>query len=104
MKPGDLVFFRTVRGRRVGHVGIYVGNGKFIHASSKKGVRVDSLGSGYYNNRFVGARRVSNSLSGTPKPKPKPVAKAKPVADPAPVAAPAPVTEPTSNPPAGDEN
>lgn len=58
LKKGDLVFFHTVRGRRVGHVGIYVGNNKFIHASSGGGkVKVSEL-SGYYARRFVGARRV----------------------------------------------
>lgn len=58
LKPGDLVFFST-RGRKVGHVGVYSGNGKFIHASNPRGgVKVDSLNSGYYRNRFAGARRV----------------------------------------------
>lgn len=58
MKPGDLVFFSTTR-RGISHVGIYVGDGKFVHASSARGrVRVDSLNSGYYSERFRGARRV----------------------------------------------
>jgi cell wall-associated NlpC family hydrolase len=58
MKPGDLVFFHTTR-RGVSHVGMYAGKGKFIHASSGGGrVRVDSLESGYYKQRLVGARRV----------------------------------------------
>ncbi|MCS7065199.1 MAG: LysM peptidoglycan-binding domain-containing C40 family peptidase [Fimbriimonadales bacterium] len=59
LQPGDLVFFRT-RGRRISHVGIYIGNGKFIHASSARGrVRIDSLNEGYYKRRYAGARRVS---------------------------------------------
>lgn len=59
LKPGDLVFFQTTR-RGISHVGIYAGNGKFIHASSAKGrVRVDSLTSGYYAARYRGARRVN---------------------------------------------
>ncbi len=59
LQPGDLVFFRT-RGRRISHVGIYIGNGKFIHASSARGrVRIDSLDKGYYKQRYAGARRVS---------------------------------------------
>jgi len=58
MKEGDLVFFETTR-RGISHVGIYVGNGKFVHASSARGqVRVDSLDGGYYASRFRGARRV----------------------------------------------
>lgn len=59
LKPGDLVFFRT-RGNRISHVGIYIGNGKFVHASSARGrVRVDTLNSGYYHQRYVGARRIT---------------------------------------------
>jgi len=58
LKEGDLVFFETTR-RGISHVGIYVGNGKFVHASSARGqVRVDSLDGGYYASRFRGARRV----------------------------------------------
>jgi cell wall-associated NlpC family hydrolase len=59
LQAGDLVFFHT-RGRGISHVGIYLGDGKFIHASSAKGrVRVDRLDEGYYARRYVGARRVS---------------------------------------------
>jgi cell wall-associated NlpC family hydrolase len=58
--PGDLVFFRTIRGTRVSHVGIYVGGNRFIHASSGGGrVMVSSLGDSYYNAKYVGARRVA---------------------------------------------
>jgi cell wall-associated NlpC family hydrolase len=58
LQPGDLVFFRTGRSRGINHVGIYIGNGKFMHASSARGrVRIDSLNEGYYKSRFVGARR-----------------------------------------------
>jgi cell wall-associated NlpC family hydrolase len=60
LKKGDLVFFRTRGGSRVSHVGIYMGNGQFIHASSGSGrVRVNSLSDSYYAKRFAGARRVS---------------------------------------------
>ncbi|MGQ9658423.1 MAG: NlpC/P60 family protein [Fimbriimonadales bacterium] len=59
LRPGDLVFFRT-RGSRISHVGIYIGNGQFVHASSARGrVRVDTLNSGYYHQRYVGARRIT---------------------------------------------
>ena len=58
LKPGDLVFFNTMR-RAFSHVGIYVGNGKFIH-SPKPGseVRVEDMGASYWTKRFDGARRV----------------------------------------------
>ncbi len=59
LQPGDLVFFHTTRAG-ISHVGIYIGDGKFVHASSSKGrVRVDRLDTGYYSRRYVGARRVS---------------------------------------------
>ena len=59
MKPGDLVFFHTVT-PGISHVGMYVGSGKFVHASSRRsgGVRVDSLDNGYYSKAFRGARRM----------------------------------------------
>lgn len=58
--PGDLVFFNTMH-RAYSHVGIYVGDGKFIH-SPKPGaeVRIESLGAAYWNRRFDGARRVGH--------------------------------------------
>jgi cell wall-associated NlpC family hydrolase len=58
LKPGDLVFFNTMK-RAFSHVGIYVGEGKFIH-SPKPGaeVRVESMGASYWQRRFDGARRV----------------------------------------------
>ncbi|MBO9716063.1 MAG: C40 family peptidase [Pseudoxanthomonas sp.] len=57
LNPGDLVFF-GLRGR-VNHVGIYVGDGQFLHAPSRgKDVRVDRMDTGYWGNRFVQARRV----------------------------------------------
>ncbi|MDU1583321.1 MAG: C40 family peptidase [Peptoniphilus harei] len=58
LQEGDLVFFNTV-GNGVSHVGIYVGNGKFIHASSGQGkVMTSSLDEGYYQERYVNATRV----------------------------------------------
>ena len=59
LQPGDLVFFNTMR-RAFSHVGIYVGNGKFIHAPKAGAeVRVESMGGSYWQRRFDGARRVS---------------------------------------------
>lgn len=57
---GDLVFFSQTRGSsKVGHVGIYVGGGQFIHAASPgKGVRYDSLNDSYYSSHYIGSGRV----------------------------------------------
>lgn len=58
LQPGDLVFFNTMR-RAFSHVGIYVGEGKFIH-SPKPGaqVRIEDMNVGYWDKRYNGARRV----------------------------------------------
>ena len=59
LQPGDLVFFNTLK-RAFSHVGIYVGEGKFIHSPRPGGeVRVENMGGSYWNHRFDGARRVS---------------------------------------------
>ncbi|HST45709.1 MAG TPA: C40 family peptidase [Luteimonas sp.] len=59
MTAGDLVFFSR-RGSRVDHVGIYVGNGQFVHAPrSGKDVMVSELDSGYWSGKFLQARRVA---------------------------------------------
>ncbi len=60
LNVGDLVFFSQSRGSsKVGHVGIYVGGGQFIHAAAPgKGVRYDSLNSEYYSSHYVGSGRV----------------------------------------------
>jgi cell wall-associated NlpC family hydrolase len=58
---GDLVFFATSGGRRVSHVGIYAGNGKFIHAPRKgKRIRAESLSNSYFRSRYLGARTYLN--------------------------------------------
>jgi len=54
---GDLVFFNT-NGRGISHVGIYVGDGKFAHSSSSKGITISGLSDSYYVKRYVTARRV----------------------------------------------
>jgi cell wall-associated NlpC family hydrolase len=65
LQPGDLVFFNTMR-RAFSHVGIYVGNGKFIH-SPKPGaqVRVEDMQMSYWQKRFTGARRVQGKNDAT---------------------------------------
>lgn len=63
LNPGDLVFFNTMR-RTFSHVGIYLGDGKFIHApSAGKAVRVDDLRAAYWTKRFTGARRVQDTTT-----------------------------------------
>ena len=63
LQPGDLVFFNTMR-LTFSHVGIYVGDNKFIHSPSKgTSVRVDDLSSLYWDKRFDGARRLDGSYN-----------------------------------------
>ena len=61
LQPGDLVFYNTLR-RGFSHVGIYLGDNKFIHAPSGGGqVRIESMDMGYWKNRFNGARRINDA-------------------------------------------
>ena len=55
---GDLVFFNTRRRSNPGHVGVYLGESRFVHASRSLGVTVSSLDNAYYKKRYVGARRI----------------------------------------------
>lgn len=57
LREGDLVFFNT-SGRGISHAGIYIGEGKFAHSSSSKGVTISKLSDDYYEKRYVTARRV----------------------------------------------
>ncbi|MFM0053450.1 C40 family peptidase [Caballeronia grimmiae] len=64
LKPGDLVFFNTMR-RSFSHVGIYIGDNKFVHSpSTGSTIRVDDMESGYWEQRFQGARRIENAQIG----------------------------------------
>ena len=69
LQPGDLVFYNTLR-RRFSHVGIYLGDDKFIHAPSTGGeIRIESMDIGYWKKRFNGARRiVEDSAPDEPQP------------------------------------
>lgn len=78
LQPGDLVFFHTLK-HAFSHVGIYVGNNRFIHSPSTGGlVRTEDMGFAYWKNRFDGARRPEGvaliSASSTP-PSAEPVAR-----------------------------
>ncbi|HEU4621502.1 MAG TPA: C40 family peptidase [Burkholderiaceae bacterium] len=60
LKPGDLVFFNTLK-RQFSHIGIYIGGGQFVHAPRSGGaVRVESLDQSYWQARWNGARRLEN--------------------------------------------
>ncbi|SPB16801.1 peptidase P60 [Caballeronia novacaledonica] len=64
LKPGDLVFFNTMR-RSFSHVGIYIGDNKFVHSpSTGSTIRVDDMEDGYWEKRFQGARRIENAPVG----------------------------------------
>ena len=63
LKPGDLVFFNTMK-RTFSHVGIYVGDDKFIHAPRTGGaVRIEDMRNAYWAHRFTGARRADLSVA-----------------------------------------
>jgi cell wall-associated NlpC family hydrolase len=60
LRPGDLVFFHNTYKHGISHVGIFIGNGRFIHAAGRRdGVIVSDLARPYYRARFAGARRVA---------------------------------------------
>jgi lipoprotein Spr len=56
-EPGDLVFFKNFRGRGIDHVGIYMGNNRFAHATESMGVIVSDLDEDYYRKRYIGTCR-----------------------------------------------
>ena len=60
LQPGDLVFFKNTYRKGISHVGIYIGEGNFLHAAStSKGIIVTSLSEPHYANRYAGARRIA---------------------------------------------
>jgi len=59
LRPGDIVFFNNGPNRRLGHNGIYIGGGDFIHsANPRRGVVIDTINNGYYHRYYYTARRV----------------------------------------------
>ena len=59
LQLGDILIFNNTANTAIGHVGIYIGDNNFIHASNpSEGVKITSLSSSYYKSRYVGARRV----------------------------------------------
>ncbi|MFQ5677731.1 MAG: C40 family peptidase [bacterium] len=58
LQMGDLVFFENIENYGVSHVGIFVGDGRFAHASTSRGVVISDLSQDYYRERYVGAKRV----------------------------------------------
>jgi cell wall-associated NlpC family hydrolase len=61
LRFGDLVFFNTRKRVKPGHVGIYIGDDLFAHASSAKGVTISSIDYDYYARTFMGARRFETN-------------------------------------------
>ena len=62
MIPGDLIVFYNEEMTKVGHVGIYIGDGNFVHAANpERGVVIDNIDTNtYYNTRFITVRRIMN--------------------------------------------
>lgn len=72
LAPGDLIFFSgSAKGGKVSHVGMYIGDGDFIHASSSQGVIVSNLNQSYYSRHFHSAGRVPGIQAGKGKAKPE---------------------------------
>ena len=62
LQPGDMVFFRTMGRGRISHVGLYIGNNRFIHAPrTGKRIEVTSLSNKYWNAKYAFARRVKKN-------------------------------------------
>lgn len=58
LRPADLVFFANTAGPGISHVGIYVGDDRFVHSSTRAGVIVSSLDDSYYARHYAGARMI----------------------------------------------
>ncbi len=64
LQPGDLIFFGNKGKKRINHVGVYISDNKFIHASSSEGIKVSGLDESYWKKRFVGTKRHEELASG----------------------------------------
>lgn len=62
IREGDLVFFKTNR-RRISHVGLYLGDNRFVHSSTSKGVIISDLNESYYKSRYAGAGRWERDIA-----------------------------------------
>lgn len=62
IKEGDLVFFKTNR-RRISHVGLYLGDDRFVHSSTSNGVIISNLNEPYYKSRYAGAGRWDRDIA-----------------------------------------
>lgn len=60
LKQGDLVFFK-IESKKVSHVGVYITNNRFVHATTKKGVMINDLGEAYYKKYFFAAGKIRSS-------------------------------------------
>lgn len=58
MQPGDLIFFASKTNKRINHVGMYISDGQFIHASSSQGIIVSNIDDRYWSKRFAGSKRL----------------------------------------------
>lgn len=68
LQAGDVVFFKGTYKAGISHVGIYVGNGKFVHnSSSKGGTTISNLSDDYYSKHYAGAKRYEGANTGTAK-------------------------------------
>jgi cell wall-associated NlpC family hydrolase len=81
LRPGDLVFFRDTYKRGISHVGIYIGDGRFLHAAGRRhGVIVSELSRSYYHLRFAGGRRPAAEPAAADRQASQPVSAAAPAA------------------------
>ncbi|MFP3728529.1 NlpC/P60 family protein [Priestia filamentosa] len=60
LQPGDIVFFKNTYRPGISHMGIYIGNNQFVHASSSKGTTITSLDNSYFGPRYAGAKRITS--------------------------------------------